>query len=1156
MSGASAATGQKPQSKLWFNDGSWWGVLWSSGNAAFTIWRFDWDANSWTNTGTVVDTRNRTSADALWTGSRLFVGSAVKENLTATDMSARILRYTYNSSSRTYALDLGFPVTVANGDIESLVIDQDGIGRVWATWSQANGSGGRQVMVTRSDVTGTSFIPPFVLPVANAANLDVDDISTLVAYDTDKIGILWSNQETAAVYWASHDDAAKDGTWSVEAALSGPGYADDHLNIKSLQADASGRVFAAIKTSLNDVYPSTSQEPLILLLVLDGNGSWQRRTFSRVVENQTRPIVLISPENRQLLMFAAGPCCSGGTIYYKQTSLDNPNFASGQGDPFISLSTNPTINNPSSTKQPLTLESGALVIAGDDHTHKYVFNKIAFSQVPMAPDTTITSGPSGAVSSRSATFSFSATDPTATFACALDAASFSACTSPTAYSNLSETPHTFRVRAANGIGTDATPASRNWTVDVTPPETLIDSAPSNGATGPATFTFHATEPSATFACSLDGGAATSCTSPATYSSLSAGAHSFAVTATDGAGNGDGTAATASWNQAGASAQFNDDFESGTLANWSVTTAVGGTATVVAGYGTNATKVASLSETSTANSVAYARRTMATALATMTVSGDVNVVSQGAQGGNVPLFRLFDAAGARTINLYRQNQSNRVYVSYGGSAFQTSGTVALNTWVTVELRVAVDGAGAGAVQVLLNGTSVHDSNTASVTSAIKTIQIGNETAKQAFSLRADNIVVTDGFGGSPPAPTAPETTITSAPPATTSSGSASFGFTSSITGSSFECALDGGGFVACSSPQSYSSLADGSHTFQVRATAAAVTDPTPASRTWLVDTTPPTVISVAPVANATEVAANSTVTATFSEPIDPATISASSLSLTPTGGSPIPASVTYDGVARTARLTPSTTLAASTTYTALIVSGELGVRDAQGNAMASDYSWAFTTSSEPPPPTDTITRESTATTVNATATGTVLVNAPAGVVAGDVLVSCLALNGGAVSSTGVPAGWLPIASVTSITNPHVFGYYKVAAASEPTSYTWTLMSAVANSAGIARYSGVNVSQPLDGTASSASGASSTTATLPGVATTVANARLIGCMAANSSAATLLITRPPGMTEAWNLAGKRQELADEVLVVTGATGSRSWAFNSSREWAGWLVALRPG
>src|SRR4029434_5775788 len=56
---------------------------------------------------------------------------------------------------------------------------------------------------------------------------------------------------------------------------------------------------------------------------------------------------------------------------------------------------------------------------------------------------------------------------------------------------------------------------------------------------------------------------------------------------------------------------------------------------------------------------------------------------------------------------------------------------------------------------------------------------------------------------------------------------------------FECQLDSGSFASCSSPKTYSSLSEGSHTFQVRATdRAGNTDQTPATRTWTVDTTAP------------------------------------------------------------------------------------------------------------------------------------------------------------------------------------------------------------------------------------------------------------------------------------------------------------------------------
>ncbi|MDP9439577.1 MAG: hypothetical protein M3P49_12695, partial [Actinomycetota bacterium] len=88
-------------------------------------------------------------------------------------------------------------------------------------------------------------------------------------------------------------------------------------------------------------------------------------------------------------------------------------------------------------------------------------------------------------------------------------------------------------------------------------------------------------------------------------------------------------------------------------------------------------------------------------------------------------------------------------------------------------------------------------------------------------------------------TPPETSLDpSGPSGTVTSTSAGFSF-SSEANSIFECKLDGGAFERCESPKAYSNLSEGEHTFQVRAIDASLnTDPTPASRTWTVDTTSP------------------------------------------------------------------------------------------------------------------------------------------------------------------------------------------------------------------------------------------------------------------------------------------------------------------------------
>lgn len=90
------------------------------------------------------------------------------------------------------------------------------------------------------------------------------------------------------------------------------------------------------------------------------------------------------------------------------------------------------------------------------------------------PQTTITSGPSGSDTSTSATFEFTADEPGSTFACSLDGGSFTLCTSPRTYSDLTLGDHHFEVRATDQAGNpDATPAARDWTVVSGPTAPLV-----------------------------------------------------------------------------------------------------------------------------------------------------------------------------------------------------------------------------------------------------------------------------------------------------------------------------------------------------------------------------------------------------------------------------------------------------------------------------------------------------------------------------------------------------------------------------------------------------------------------------------------------------------------------------------------------------------
>jgi hypothetical protein len=84
----------------------------------------------------------------------------------------------------------------------------------------------------------------------------------------------------------------------------------------------------------------------------------------------------------------------------------------------------------------------------------------------------------------------------------------------------------------------------------------------------------------------------------------------------------------------------------------------------------------------------------------------------------------------------------------------------------------------------------------------------------------------------PPPKVPDTSI-SAGPEGVLVPEATFSFTATEPGSTFECALDTGAYAACSSPMEYQGLAEGTHTFQVRAKDSAGPDETPAARSFQV-----------------------------------------------------------------------------------------------------------------------------------------------------------------------------------------------------------------------------------------------------------------------------------------------------------------------------------
>jgi len=426
------------------------------------------------------------------------------------------------------------------------------------------------------------------------------------------------------------------------------------------------------------------------------------------------------------------------------------------------------------------------------------------------PNTTITASPANPTNSTSASFSFASTEAGSSFQCRLDGGAFASCTSPRAYSGLAAGSHTFEVRATDPVGnTDATPATHTWTIDLTAPDTTITATPANptNATG-ASFSFTSTEAGSSFQCSLDGAAFASCTSPRSYTGLADGSHTFQVRATDPAGNTDATPASYTWTIDA--------------------TAPNTTITASPANPTNATS-ATFSFTSTESGSTFQCRLDGAAFASCT--------SPQAYSGL--------AAGSHTFEV-------RATDSLGN----TDPTPATHTW-TVDLT---------APNTTITASPPNPSNSTSPSFSYSSSEAGSTfqcaldggvfsscTSPRSYSgLAAGShtfeVRATDPAGNTDATPasytwtidlTAPETTITSGPSDPTNSTSASFSFSSTEAGSTFQCSLDGGAYASCTSPKSYGGLAAGSHTFQVRAIdPAGNTDATPATSTWTVDVAAP------------------------------------------------------------------------------------------------------------------------------------------------------------------------------------------------------------------------------------------------------------------------------------------------------------------------------
>jgi hypothetical protein len=202
------------------------------------------------------------------------------------------------------------------------------------------------------------------------------------------------------------------------------------------------------------------------------------------------------------------------------------------------------------------------------------------------------------------------------------------------------------------------------------------------------------------------------------------------------------------------------------------------------------------------------------------------------------------------------------------------TAASSSQINLSWTAATDNTAVTNYQITRNGAVI--ATVGNVTS------YNNNSGLSANTLYTYSVLAIDGAGNQGPASnqasattqasadtTPPTASITSQPANPTNATTASFSFTGTdnVTPANqltFQCSLDSAAFAACTSPQAYSGLAAGSHNFRVESIDQAGNVSTPASYTWTIDTTAPTVSMTAPANNATVSGTSVTVSATASD----------------------------------------------------------------------------------------------------------------------------------------------------------------------------------------------------------------------------------------------------------------------------------------------------
>ncbi len=265
-------TSDKPQSKLWYSENSWWALLPRA--AGPSLWQRT--SEGWIeHTEVGIPLKGVPGRADVW---------ANEDEVTAVGVDPRFLtvfRLQKKDGRRGIKWSARILATLhppyGSDAMETATIAQDRKGRWWVTADT-----GGKVCVWNASPGGKRWSEPYIL----AEGIDKDDICSFAVLP-EGIAVIWSDQAGEAVRMRIHRDGSPAGHWDEAITIdSGNSTADDHIRT-SLSPD--GTLWVATKNSLDEL-----DEPQLVLRVRSKEARWHNfaYAFREAALEPSRPIVL------------------------------------------------------------------------------------------------------------------------------------------------------------------------------------------------------------------------------------------------------------------------------------------------------------------------------------------------------------------------------------------------------------------------------------------------------------------------------------------------------------------------------------------------------------------------------------------------------------------------------------------------------------------------------------------------------------------------------------------------------------------------------------------------------------------------------------------------------------------------------------------------